>query len=264
MCFVYRLLDSNDNTLYIGKTKNIDKRIKSHFSFNGNVEIECYEKCEKIEYIKLDTNTDMDLAEIYLINKYEPIFNKASNHKDSCSILFNLKENWTEYKFDLIKEKFNLINKKNKMLEKFISELTTLKEMQLEISSRINAIEEAIGSKILRNGEDYIKCEGNEYSQFKIILNSISEIINNEEYEEVLFRNINEKYVVFDIKNSWEFISENADISRNDFLKVCKNIGIFEGNASDYYKAIRFKKSKLVKAYKLNREAMNKILREAN
>jgi excinuclease UvrABC nuclease subunit len=82
--YVYRFLNRNRNIIYIGRTKDIDKRIKTHFS-NGHLPNKCYEETEFIEISEFSCKADTYIYEVYLISKYKPKYN--TEFKDiKCSI----------------------------------------------------------------------------------------------------------------------------------------------------------------------------------
>ena len=98
----YRFLDSQANTIYIGSSKNIHRRLFSqHFKRNGTFghlpEI-CYKSTCKIEIMKTSDYAEALKAEQILIDRYIPRYNKRDKRKD----LFN-----NTYKSD-IKEKWKL------------------------------------------------------------------------------------------------------------------------------------------------------------
>lgn len=94
---VYRFLDSSKNTIYIGKSKNIYKRLfEQHFTKNGHLSLrgKDYNEVAKVEYIKLDDPADMAGLEIYLIDKYRPKWNKTDKRKDINNINYSQKHHY--------------------------------------------------------------------------------------------------------------------------------------------------------------------------
>ena len=74
---IYRFIDTSNNVIYVGSAKNIDKRLKSHFSPKGsNVDKEAYKNTAKVEIIKTDSYGKALDYEQYFINKYKPHYNK--------------------------------------------------------------------------------------------------------------------------------------------------------------------------------------------
>lgn len=116
----YRFLDNEAKTIYIGKSKNVHRRLFSqHFKKNGtygHLPIQCYKDTCKIEIIKCKDHAQTVALEQYLIDKYIPKYNTSDKRKD----LFNTTkfenidyykqlENWRlyytfrEYDFNKIK-----------------------------------------------------------------------------------------------------------------------------------------------------------------
>lgn len=81
----YRFLDNQANTIYIGSSKNIHRRLFSQHFKRGHLPQECYNNTAKIEIIKTKDYPTALALEIYLIDKYLPKYNKKDKRKD----LFN-------------------------------------------------------------------------------------------------------------------------------------------------------------------------------
>lgn len=47
---------------------------------------ECYEKTKSIEFIKTENEVDSRILEIYLINRYNPVYNTEWNYKENPTI----------------------------------------------------------------------------------------------------------------------------------------------------------------------------------
>lgn len=75
---VYQYYDKDDKLLYIGKAKNLKKRVSSYFtrdgSLIGKVKV-LVQKIEDIRFIVVDTELDALLLENNLIKKYQPRYN---------------------------------------------------------------------------------------------------------------------------------------------------------------------------------------------
>ena len=74
--------DKKENIIYVGKAKDLDKRIKSYFSKNiqtiqyGNWKTrDLVSKIKSIDYIITDNEIEAYLLESNLIKKHRPIFN---------------------------------------------------------------------------------------------------------------------------------------------------------------------------------------------
>ncbi|MFK8037456.1 MAG: excinuclease ABC subunit UvrC [Crocinitomicaceae bacterium] len=74
---IYQYFDKNDTIIYIGKAKNLKKRVSSYFNKNidnGKTRI-LVRKIVEIKYIVVNTETDALLLESNLIKKYKPRYN---------------------------------------------------------------------------------------------------------------------------------------------------------------------------------------------
>ncbi len=74
---VYQYYDVNDTLIYVGKAKNIKKRVSSYFTKthdNGKTRV-LVKKIASIKHIVVDTEKDALLLENNLIKKYKPRYN---------------------------------------------------------------------------------------------------------------------------------------------------------------------------------------------
>lgn len=74
---VYQYFDINDVIIYVGKAKNLKKRVASYFNKNhenGKTRV-LVKKIVAIKHIVVDTETDALLLENNLIKKYQPKYN---------------------------------------------------------------------------------------------------------------------------------------------------------------------------------------------
>ena len=74
---IYKYFDVQNELIYIGKAKNIRKRVSSYFTktFTGYKTHELVKKIHKIEFTIVDTEQDAFLLENSLIKQYQPKFN---------------------------------------------------------------------------------------------------------------------------------------------------------------------------------------------
>lgn len=74
---VYQYFDKTDSIIYIGKAKNLKKRVNSYFTKNHDTAKTriLVRKIVDIRYIVVDTETDALLLENSLIKKYKPRYN---------------------------------------------------------------------------------------------------------------------------------------------------------------------------------------------
>ena len=103
----YRFLDTSENIIYIGSSKNIQRRLNSHFGGKqGHLGKNVYSQVARVEVCKCEDYPTALALEQVLISKYRPRFNtkdKSSNinYKPTKNMDYyeNL-ENWkTYYKF---------------------------------------------------------------------------------------------------------------------------------------------------------------------
>jgi excinuclease ABC subunit C len=77
---VYQFLDDKNKIIYVGKAKNLKKRVSSYFakinSISGKVQM-LVRKIADIRYIVVDSEQDAFLLENNLIKKYQPHYNVA-------------------------------------------------------------------------------------------------------------------------------------------------------------------------------------------
>ncbi len=71
---VYFFKNRKEEILYIGKAKNIKKRIQSHFASKGNFG-NFYSQARNIDFIQTRTEKDAFILENELIKKYQPKYN---------------------------------------------------------------------------------------------------------------------------------------------------------------------------------------------
>ncbi|HEY9490335.1 MAG TPA: GIY-YIG nuclease family protein, partial [Nitrososphaeraceae archaeon] len=70
--------DNEDKIIYIGKAKNLRKRVSSYFSKHNNVNwktSQLVSKISDIEFIVTDNEIEAFLLESNLIKRYRPLFN---------------------------------------------------------------------------------------------------------------------------------------------------------------------------------------------
>ena len=74
---IYQYFDKTDTILYVGKAKNLKKRVSSYFTKNHDTAKTriLVRKIVDIRYIVVDTETDALLLENSLIKKYKPRYN---------------------------------------------------------------------------------------------------------------------------------------------------------------------------------------------
>ena len=126
---VYRFLDTMENIIYVGSSKSVDRRLKSHFGGKqGHLGKNVYSQVARVEVCKCTDYPTALALEQYLINKYKPRYNKKDkDHNINSKVVSNNDfyenlENWkTYYKFkEYDKDKIEL-NKKQDTIVMAIS-----------------------------------------------------------------------------------------------------------------------------------------------
>lgn len=102
---VYKFEDASGTVLYIGKSKRLPYRLSQHFSPSeiGKSEQKWKNKVAKVSYIILNNRSDMHIAEMYLIAKLNPLYNKDSSDRDGTTFHLELpsfKEIWVSFVYD--------------------------------------------------------------------------------------------------------------------------------------------------------------------
>lgn len=99
--YVYRFIVDNKVT-YVGLTGHLSYRMHGH-KFKGHLKQEWYNSVERIEYIELETEVDMNIAEIYFIAKFKPAWNSSRTYDGKLGIAIEELDNleWKTYDFSL-------------------------------------------------------------------------------------------------------------------------------------------------------------------
>ena len=78
---------SDNFLIYLGRTKQpLKRRLHAHFFKTAKVREINIESVTKIEYAHFKTEADLNVYEIYYINKLKPILNRDDKAKDELSI----------------------------------------------------------------------------------------------------------------------------------------------------------------------------------
>ena len=67
--YIYKFLNKENEVLYVGKTQNIDTRIKFHMDGNGHLTEDCYKKIDQIEFSCFLNKIEMDIYELHYITR---------------------------------------------------------------------------------------------------------------------------------------------------------------------------------------------------
>ncbi|WP_170075943.1 nucleotide excision repair endonuclease [Paraclostridium dentum] len=97
--YVYKMIDISNQVLYVGKTVNMTRRMKQHFSNKSHLYGRgLYENVQRIEYLTCKNEYESLQTELYYINFYKPKFNKESKIADFVAIDNNINKNWKVWK----------------------------------------------------------------------------------------------------------------------------------------------------------------------
>jgi len=104
---IYKYFDDRNELIYIGKAKNIRKRVSSYFTktFTGYKTHELVRKIHKIEFTIVDSEQDAFLLENSLIKQFQPKFN--INLKDDKSYPYIVIKNEPFPRIFLTRNKIN-------------------------------------------------------------------------------------------------------------------------------------------------------------
>ena len=115
--FVYKFIDEKNQVLYVGKTVNMDARMKNHFSKKSHLaHTDLYTKVQRIEYITCKSEYEALQKELAYINFYKPRYNSASKIKQLIDPPGN--DKWKVYK--VIKPLTTEQEKTNRNIQKWL------------------------------------------------------------------------------------------------------------------------------------------------
>lgn len=79
---IYKMIDAKGNVIYIGKSKMLNKRVKTYFTQNPNWDKinRMVHLIDDIEFIVTDTHLEARVLECRLIKTLKPIFNSQMKH----------------------------------------------------------------------------------------------------------------------------------------------------------------------------------------
>lgn len=142
---IYKYFNDKDRLIYVGKAKNIRKRVSSYFTktFTGYKTHELVKRIKRIEFTIVNSEQDAFLLENVLIKEYQPKFN--INLKDDKSYPYIVIKNEPFPRIFLTRNKINdgseyigpftSIHKVRELLS-FIKEFIPLRTCKLNLSDR--------------------------------------------------------------------------------------------------------------------------------
>lgn len=139
--YIYRFLNIDNETIYIGITKDFFRRVEQqHFTNIGHLPLECYMETCKVEYMEYKdlSKIELEIIEGILVQKYKPKYNNTyediGDIRNSRFITINedyLVEDWIFHKEINIEETIKNTQKKKLKEEGKVSELRiTLEEYE--------------------------------------------------------------------------------------------------------------------------------------
>jgi len=176
--YVYRLLNEARDVLYVGKTINLSDRINTHISGRGHLPKEVSNSIRYVEVKKYKTKLDMDIHELYYINKLRPKYNKKDVQTEEMTTTLDDGMSWELYKEvggkgaeleDKIKQLKGTVQalkkelqEKDNVIKYFLAKTDSIKPTKRRMGSRISFYE-AI-ERLNRNPNLFYKtevaCEG--------------------------------------------------------------------------------------------------------
>lgn len=98
--YVYKFVDKNNQVVYVGKTKRLAARMIQHFRTDGHLSDDCYDDVASVFYCQLNTKIEMDIYELYYIDKYRPNYNVMGIYESNeiSNIILPCVE-WHDYHF---------------------------------------------------------------------------------------------------------------------------------------------------------------------
>lgn len=187
MFYVYKFLNKYNEIIYIGRTQlGLSTRMSSH----SHLPNECYKQIEIIEYGIIESKAKMKIMEIYLINKYKPIFNTIDKDPDNLNL--EIKEpQWLVYSVNIGTAQYILSEREqNAHLNRINNILNKITKCKKEICGRKNIIyiyENQVKNHHVKqkswNEEDFInKYQTSNYAEVKIIIPQEFDLENIQQY----------------------------------------------------------------------------------
>lgn len=216
---VYRFLDEDENIIYIGKAKNLKKRLDGH----NHLPNECYSERAYIDYACFENEYEMDFAERYYIQKCNPKYNSKLADKP---ISFTSTE-LDNVKFEIYEINPIVVEKSKYQLEQLkINELSTDNKIYIDVNIDLfdfMALSQLIYSdsfqKIIdnnKNNKDFsIKNVIKNYDRYKYLKDNVYKVISSIKLE------LQKRYPILDISINYPKIKlvpkKLIDLENNSF-----------------------------------------------
>jgi predicted GIY-YIG superfamily endonuclease len=76
--YVYYFENINKEIIYVGQTKDIETRMRTHFGSSGHLNPQCYNETCNVYYSELKSLNEAKMYEIYYIAQFKPKYNTAN------------------------------------------------------------------------------------------------------------------------------------------------------------------------------------------
>lgn len=211
--YIYKFLDENNEIIYVGKTRDINSRMSTHFGSNGHLTAECYNNVKKIMYFTCNSGADMDILERYYINKIKPKYNTVDTNLN-LSFDFNLDHNpkWVEYDLNI---KYNIDKKETNHKVQEIYRYVSIKELSDEIGITVQAIYKRLNNMNSKFKKEHIKYINNKQMLDETIVKEIKSInIDSEniiEIENIKDNTNYEKLYIESLKSQIENLEKDKE-----------------------------------------------------
>lgn len=251
--YIYRFKNELDEIIYIGKTININKRIKKHFSY-GHLPYECYDSVVKIEYMRCKHEAEMNIKEIYYINKYKPKYNDLDVYNEDRYIINELENDIWNYTYKQLKNR-------NKRKEKIIR---TININEVKYINNYTQIPPIVKNFLNENTSKCFIYSNNDKKDDlkKRILNhniDMNRIIVTNDVKKVQSIDKDYKIIILNVSNEYLINKYKSIIPHDVDLLVIrtkeKNTPIIEIKIEDEYLnkwILKDKVSELIKSYGIN------------
>lgn len=251
MNYLYYFLNKDDEIIYIGKTKDLKRRMKEHF-LKGHLDQECYRNVYKIMATEVnDSKYDTEICETLLINKYKPIYNtdkkyNENNNKTSFNLIdLHFEELYLDFYDDIL-----FIHKEKKMPDCYSTTLTKKKQCETFLDYNLGVLKHKLGLLKKYSNNLYEDCNDWLIDELISVIQLIKENIDVE------YSDIDEPLQFYDNSITGGHIAFNVNILEKSHLSLTQililvNSGIFFRITNDIYAMPLFVAENLIKINQL-------------